>query len=85
MIFLRYSMGKKSELSTSALHHLIDVCLSSDVAIAIDLLLADTSLFETSGLMSWVLKHLINLEREAERLVTLISKIPINSLSRRIV
>jgi len=71
---------KKSEISTSALHHLIDSCPSSHIAAAIDVLLADPSLLEASERISWARKHLINSGREAERLVAIISQIPTSSL-----
>lgn len=71
---------KRSELSISALHHLIDACPSSHVAAAIDVLLADASLLDASERESWVRKHLINSGREAERLVAIISQISSGSL-----
>lgn len=71
---------KKSEISTSALHHLIDSCPSSHVATAIDVLLTDTSLLEASERRYWARKHLVNSGREAERLVAIISQIPSSGL-----
>jgi len=71
---------KKSELSTLALHHLIDTCPSSHVAAAIDVLVVDASLLDASERESWARKHLINSGREAERLVAIISQLPSNSL-----
>jgi len=71
---------KRSELSISALHHLIDACPSSHVAAAIDVLLADASVLDASERESWARKHLINSGREAERLVAIISQIPSSSL-----
>lgn len=65
---------KRSELSISVLHQLIDACPSSHVAAVIDVLLADASLLDASERESWARKHLINSGREAERLVAIISQ-----------
>ena len=73
-------LSTRSELSISALHHLIDACPSSHVAAVIDVLLADASLLDASERESWARKHLINAGREAERLVAIISQIPSSSL-----